>query len=100
MPRYLHCRASVGSEDDAPDFEDDDADVELAEGSILVAYFDDQGPVVLQGRETSPGRFELLARSRPRKAELALEGSRLEGRWWEASGGGSLRIELGEEELE
>ena len=98
MPRYLHCRASVGSDDGAPAFEDDDADVELAEGRILVSYFDDQGPVVLQGRETAPGCFELSARSRPRKAELAARGDRLEGRWWEARAGGSLRIDLGEEQ--
>jgi hypothetical protein len=98
MPRYLCCRARVGSDDGAAAIADDDADVDLGEGRILVSYFDDEGPVVLQGLETTPGRFELAARSRPRKAELALEGDRLEGRWWEARRAGSLRIELGEEE--
>ena len=98
MPRYLRCRASVGSDDGAPAVEDDDADVDLGEGRILLSYFDDHGPVVMQGRETAPGRFELSARSRPRKAELAARGDRLEGRWWEARASGSLRIDLGEKE--
>ena len=97
MPRYLCCRASVGSDAGEPELLDDDVDVELADGRILVSYFDDQGPVVLQGQETAPGRYALSARSRPRKAELVLAGDRLEGRWWEASASGSLRIDLGEE---
>ena len=98
MPRYSNCRVCVTDETGAPPFEDDDGDVELAPGGILVAYFDDRGPVVMQGVETQTGRFELKARSRPRKAELALEGSRLEGRWWEATAAGTLEIELGTEE--
>ena len=97
MPRDLRCRASVGSDAGEPDVLDDDVDVELAQGRILVAYFDDQGPVVLEGLETAPGRYELTARSRPRRAELALSDGRLEGRWWEARSGGPLCIELGEE---
>ncbi len=98
MPHYLRCLVAVTDDAGEPPFEDDDADVELGSGGVLVSYFDDQGPVVLQGVETEPGRFALKARSRPRQAELVREGTRLEGRWWDARTGGSLRIELGEEQ--
>ena len=59
MPRYLACRAEVGFDDGTPVFTDDDVDVELGDGHILLVYFDDQGAVVFQGREEAPGRYEL-----------------------------------------
>ena len=98
MPRFLACRAEVGFDDGSPAFTDDDVDVEIEEGRILVAYFDDQGAVIFQGREEEPGRFELIARSRPRKARLVRSDGVLEGSWWEADLRGTLRIELAEEE--
>ncbi len=98
MPRYLACRAEVGFDDGTPVFTDDDVDVELGDGHILLVYFDDQGAVVFQGREEAPGRYELTARSRPRKAQLVRTGSTLEGSWQEGENTGSLRIELTQEE--
>ena len=98
MPRYLACRAEVGFDDGSPVFTDDDVDVEIEDGQMLVVYFDDQGPVVFQGREAAPGRYELTARSRPRKAQLLRTEGVLEGSWQEGDRTGSLRIELGTEE--
>jgi len=79
--------------------EDGDSRLRIAEGSILVAYMDEDGPVVLEGRETSAGRFELVARSRPRRATLALAEDRrsLAGEWLERGRGGVWRIELVED---
>ena len=94
MPRYLACRAEVGFDDGTPVFIDDDVDVELGDGHILLVYFDDQGAVVFQGREEAPGRYELTARSRPRKAQLVRTEDVLEGSWQEGDRTGSLRIEL------
>ena len=94
MPRYLACRAEVGFDDGSPVFTDDDVDVEIEDGRMLLTYFDDQGAVVFQGREEAPGRYELIARSRPRRAQLLHTGSVLEGSWQEGDSTGSLRIEL------
>lgn len=87
-------------DDGTPPFSDDDTDVEIADGRILVCYFDDQGAVIFQGREQEPGRYALVARSRPRRAELSRREDVLLGSWREGDGGGSLRIELSKEEPE
>ncbi len=79
--------------------EDPDSLVGIDEGSILVAYMDEDGPVVLEGRETAVGRFELSARSRPRRATLALARDRrtLAGEWQERGRSGGWRIELSDD---
>jgi hypothetical protein len=79
--------------------EDPDSRLRIAEGAILVAYMDEDGPVVLEGRETSAGRFELGARSRPRRATLAFAHDRrsLAGEWSERGSRGAWRIELGDD---
>lgn len=88
--RFANCRVEDGEE------LDEDADVEIDGPDILVSYFDSQGPVVLQGREAGPGRYEVTARSRPRKGELRRVGEDvLEGTWWEAGDRGTLRVTLG-----
>ena len=87
----------MGFDDGSPVFTDDDVDVEIEDGRILLTYFDERGAVVFQGREESPGRFALIARSRPRKAELRRSESVLEGSWREGDETGSLRIELSRE---
>jgi hypothetical protein len=97
MPRYLACRARVVFDDGSPVLTDDDVDVEIEDGRILLCYFDDQGAVVFQGREESPGRFALVARSRPRRAELLHRDGVLEGSWREGDRTGTLRVELAEE---
>lgn len=98
MPRFLACRTEVRFDDGSPAFVDDDADVEIDDGRILLCYFDDCGAVVLQGREKEPGRFELVARSRPRKARLTRNEGVLEGTWYEGDSTGSLRVVLAERE--
>ncbi len=98
MPRYLACRAEVGFDDGRPVFIDDDVDVEIEDGRMLLTYFDDQGAVIFQGREEAPGRYALIARSRPRRAQLQRTGGVLEGSWREGDSTGSLRIELTTEE--
>lgn len=87
----VELRSSTG---DVPDFSGDDCDVTLEAGSITVAYFDDEGPVVFGGREASPGRFELVCRSRPRVATLERRGQAFEGSWEEQESRGSWRIVL------
>jgi hypothetical protein len=79
--------------------EDPDSRVGIEAGSILVAYMDEEGPVVLEGRETAAGRFELTARSRPRRATLAFagDGRHLAGEWRERGSHGLWRIELADD---
>ena len=79
--------------------EDPDSRVAVEAGSILVAYMDEDGPVVLEGRETDTGRFELTARSRPRRATLAFAGDRrsLAGEWRDRGSHGLWRIELADD---
>ncbi len=98
MPRYLACRAEVGFDDGSPVFIDDDVDVEIEDGRMLLTYFDDEGAVVFEGREQAPGHYVLTARSRPRKAQLLRTEDVLEGSWREGDSTGSLRIELTTEE--
>ncbi len=94
MPRFLACRAEVGFDDGRPAFTDEDVDVEIEDGRILLTYFDERGAVVFQGREEAPGRYELIARSRPRRANLTRTDDVLEGSWREGDETGWLRIEL------
>lgn len=98
MPRYLACRARVSFDDGSPEFTDEDANVEIEDGRILITYFDERGAVVFQGREESPGRYALVARSRPRRAELLHREGVLEGSWTEGDLGGSLRVDLARED--
>ena len=100
MPRFFACRADVGFDDGSPMFTDEDADVEIEDGRILLTYFDERGAVVFQGREEAPGRYELTARSRPRRANLTRSGDVLEGSWRQGDQTGSLRIELSRPEAE
>jgi hypothetical protein len=98
--RFRDCRAEVRSSDGSPVFEDDDVDVRIEDGWILLCYWDELGAVVFEGTESSPGRFELKARSRPRTARLVHSPERglLEGTWSEGDDEGLLLIELGQEE--
>ena len=103
MPRYLRavagwlaCRVRI-EEGGELLHEDADARLRIDDGSILVAFMDDEGPVVLEGRERESGRFELAARSRPRSATLVQSGAgkSLAGEWLERGRSGAGRIELG-----
>jgi hypothetical protein len=80
--------------------EDDEGRLRIADGAILVAYMDEEGPVVLEGRETGAGCFELVARSRPRRATLALagDGRSFAGEWRERGESGGFWIELDDDE--
>jgi len=93
-PDWRPCRAIVKSDDGSPDVDDESAEIELADGGLLLVYFDERGAVVYQGREEAPGRFACRARSRPRMAQLTRIGRVLEGHWHEGEETGSLRIEL------
>ena len=93
MSSFSGCRVVVRYDDGREDFEDDDCDVRFEAGSVLVTYFDERGPVVMQGREEG-AEMELHARSRPRVVRLVREGGVLEGTWRERGDTGSLRIEL------
>jgi len=92
---WLACRVRV-EEGGELLHEDADARLRIDDGSILVAFMDDEGPVVLEGREREPGRFELEARSRPRSATLVQGGAgrSLAGEWLERGRTGAWRIDL------
>jgi hypothetical protein len=89
------CRVSL-YEGDVRVHEDADARCRIAGGEILVAYMDDEGPVVLAGHARTPGCFDLHARSRPRRADLALagDGCHLAGAWRERDRSGRWEIAL------
>ncbi len=78
--------------------EDEDSRLGLDGAAIFVAYMDEEGPGVLEGRQAGLGRFELVARSRPRRATLsfAMDRRSLSGEWRERDLSGSWRIELAE----
>lgn len=67
---YAEVRIHVGAFGSTPAFDCDDAEVWIEAESILVAYFDDDGVVVLEGRPDEAGGWRLAARSRPRRAFL------------------------------
>jgi hypothetical protein len=96
LPQFSNCVLEVVCEaGHEADFRCDDCDLGLDAGSITVTYFDDQGPLVFGGHETSPGCFELVCRSRPRVASLErCEANAFEGSWEEGEAHGCWRIVL------
>lgn len=84
---------------DADRFEDDDCDVELEGDSLIVSYFDEEGPLVFVGTPSDDGtRFDLVCRSRPRRGTLerSADGRFLEGQWSERELSGTWHITLAE----
>ncbi len=96
---FSGCRVIVGYRDGRADFEDADGDLQLGgDGALLLTYWDEQGAVVFAGAEADPGRFELTARSRPRRCTLTRAGSRtFTGSWVEGRDCGTLRVEIPED---
>ena len=94
MASFAGCRVVVTYDDGRERFEDDDCDVSLEGDQLLITWWDERGPVVLQGRQQDE-RFDVVARSRPSKATLKRRGDVLEGTWREHDESGGLRIELG-----
>lgn len=98
LVQFNGCHVVVGEGGPFQAVEDDDADLALGEGELLLSYWDDQGAVVLVGPEDEPGRFELMGRSRRRRATLRRKSLHcFEGQWFEGSASGSLRVELPED---
>ena len=95
MALWAACRVELLS-NDAPRFACDDCEVRLDETALVVSYFDDEGPVVLAAPNDGSGRFDLVARSRPRKATLTHDEAAgvLEGDWSEGGVAGTWRIVL------
>lgn len=95
MASFSGCRVTVAYDDGRPSHEDDDSDLQLGDGRLLLSYWDECGAVVLVGSETEPGRYELSARSRPRRGTLRREAPRsFAGSWQEGDESGSLRVEI------
>jgi hypothetical protein len=95
MPHYTACRVLVGFDDGRPAQEDDDADLQLGDGELLLSYWDDEGIVVLVGDEREPGEYELLARSRPRRGTLRRDDAHtFTGEWEQGDECGTVRVEL------
>ena len=90
---YSACKVRVSYDDGREVFEDEDCDVSLEDGQLLITYWDDRGPVVLAGTERGDA-FEVVARSRPSRAMLTRRGDVFEGTWRERDDSGGLRIEL------
>lgn len=94
MPHFP-CRVVAAFDDERPDCEDDDADLQLGDGALLLTYWDDDGVVVLAGAEIEPGAFDWMARSRPRRGTLRRVDARTFTGVWEQGGDcGTLRVEL------
>ena len=93
---FSGCRVVVRYADGRDDLADDDGDLQLgADGALLLTYWDEHGPVVFAGAEAEPGRFELTARSRPRRCTLVREDARtFAGSWAQGSDCGTLRVEI------
>ena len=90
------CRVEVGFGDERPPVVDEDGDLHVQGDRLLLSYWDDQGAVVFVG-EREGERFNLMARSRPRRGELRRESASVFiGAWAEGSDGGSLRVVLPE----
>ena len=86
---------TVAYGDGRPDLEDVDGDLQLAGGALLLTYWDEHGPVVFAGAEAAPGRYELTARSRPRRCTLQREDARtFAGAWVQGRDCGTLRVEI------
>ena len=71
---YPACEVAVEAFADAAAFACEDAEVWIEGDVMLVSYFDDEGPVVFEGR-AAPDRsgWQLGARSRPWQASLAAD---------------------------
>lgn len=68
---YPACEVEVDAfEEGAEDFSCEDAEVWIEDNVILISYFDDEGIVVLEGTEDGNQGWQLMARSRPRRAFL------------------------------
>ena len=92
---FSGCRVTVAYGDGRPDLEDVDGDLQLAGGALLLTYWDEHGPVVFAGAEAAPGRYELTARSRPRRCTLQREGPHsFTGTWVQGPECGTLRVEI------
>ena len=72
MSPVLHAgsRVEVAARDDRDAWTDDEADVRLADDSMVVAYFDEDGLVLFDGVPSEEGGWEFAARSRPWRAFL------------------------------
>ena len=69
---YPQCEVEVAAlgEDGAAAFSCDDAEAWVEGDLILISYFDDEGIVVLEGSSDGDLGWELMARSRQRRAFL------------------------------
>ena len=93
MSIWSSCRIEVRA-GEALAFEDDDCDVRLEAGKLTLTYFDSEGPLVFIGLEQEDGCFDLVCRSRPRRATLHRNGNTLTGTWQEADATGAWTITL------
>lgn len=95
MEIYNRCSVNILYFDDEPAC-DDECIVRVSEGTIEVAYDDDEGPVCYRGRNAGDGHFQLAAPERDGKATLhQLPGAQiLEGYWEEGGNRGMWRIFL------
>ena len=77
-------------------YQDDDCDVRLDGDSLVVTYFDDEGPLVFSGLRKDDGSFDLWCRGRVRRGSLAFspEGDALQGEWSEGEERGRWHIAL------
>jgi hypothetical protein len=67
---YVDCRVEVDGWGDEEAFACDDAEVRIEAETIVISYFDEVGIVVLEGSPRAQGGWQLMARSRPRRAFL------------------------------
>ena len=96
MSLWSGCRIRIVSDQHGLVCEDDDADLRIDEAGLELTYWDERGAVVFSGPPPEDEGYELVCRSRPRRATLRCPGQakRLEGRWSEGDECGSWSVEL------
>ena len=94
MAVWQGCRVLVRDSSETLEFEDDDVELTIEEGSIRVVYWDDEGPVVFGGTVGDGEEFALVCRSRPRTATLSWSADQrsLVGVWSQGDEQGSWTI--------
>ena len=99
MPMWSNCCVQVRCWDEDDRFECEDCDVRLEDGTIVISYFDEEGPVVFAGEDDPSGHYHLVCRSRPRKATLHRfeGGTTFEGSWTQGDERGFWRIVLSDD---
>ncbi len=87
MEIYKNCATTILYFDGDPAAEDHGYLVRISEGSVEIAYDDDEGPVCYRGKNPGNGHYLLEAPERRGRATLhRMPGSKIMEGYWEEDG--------------